>query len=51
MSAAYPCNEQEPTDPGLVRIDLATGASTTIVTGITECDPVRGNFVGRHPVR
>jgi hypothetical protein len=35
------CNEQEPADPGLVRINLATGASTTIVTGTTECDPVR----------
>ncbi len=44
--AAHPqwlitCNEQGVTDPGLVRIDLATGASTTIVTGTTECDPVR----------
>ena len=35
------CNEQEETDPGLVRIDLATGLSTTIVTGTTECDPIR----------
>jgi secreted PhoX family phosphatase len=35
------CNEQGVTDPGLVRIDLATGASTTIVTGTVDCDPVR----------
>jgi hypothetical protein len=35
------CNEQNVTDPGLVRINLATGASTTIVAGTAECDPVR----------
>ena len=35
------CNEQGTADPGVVRISLATGASTTIVTGTTECDPVR----------
>jgi secreted PhoX family phosphatase len=35
------CNESGVTDPGLVRINLATGASTTIVTGTTSCDPVR----------
>jgi hypothetical protein len=35
------CNEQDVTDPGLVRINLASGASTTIVTGTTDCDPVR----------
>jgi hypothetical protein len=35
------CNEQDTTDPGLVRIHLATGAVTTIVTGTTECDPTR----------
>jgi hypothetical protein len=35
------CNEQGAADPGLVRINLATGASTTIVTGTDECDPVR----------
>jgi hypothetical protein len=29
------------TDPGLVRIDLATGEWATIVTGTTSCDPVR----------
>jgi Bacterial protein of unknown function (DUF839) len=35
------CNEQGTTDPGLVRIDIATGASTTIVIGTTSCDPAR----------
>jgi hypothetical protein len=36
------CNETDETDePGLVRIDLATGAATTIVSGTTECDPTR----------
>ena len=35
------CNEQGVTEPGLVRINLATGAQDVIVTGTTECDPVR----------
>jgi hypothetical protein len=35
------CNEQGTTSPGLVRIELATGAVTTIVTGTTSCDPTR----------
>jgi hypothetical protein len=35
------CNEGDTTDPGLVRIDLSTGAATTIVTGTTDCDPTR----------
>jgi secreted PhoX family phosphatase len=35
------CNEGGTTDPGLVRIDITTGESTTIVTGTTSCDPVR----------
>ena len=35
------CNESGPADPGLVRINIATGASTTIVTGTSSCDPVR----------
>jgi secreted PhoX family phosphatase len=35
------CNEQGTTDPGLVRISLATGATDTIVTGTTACDGVR----------
>jgi secreted PhoX family phosphatase len=51
MSALWPserdpqwlitCNEQGTTAPGVVRINLATGASTTIVTGTASCDPVR----------
>jgi hypothetical protein len=35
------CNEQEVADPGLVRINLASGAQEVIVTGTTDCDPVR----------
>jgi hypothetical protein len=35
------CNEEGTTRPGLVRIDLATGAAETIVTGTTSCDPTR----------
>ena len=35
------CNEQGTTDPGLVRIELATGIVSTIVTGTTSCDPTR----------
>ena len=35
------CNEGDPTDPGLVRINLATGAVATIVTGTESCDPTR----------
>jgi secreted PhoX family phosphatase len=35
------CNEQDETDPGVVRINLASGAQEVIVTGTTECDPVR----------
>ena len=35
------CNEQGPEDPGVQRIDLATGATTTIVTGTQSCDPAR----------
>jgi hypothetical protein len=51
MSALWPndqqpewlitCNEQGSAQPGLVRINLATGAVTTIVTGTTSCDPAR----------
>jgi secreted PhoX family phosphatase len=34
------CNEQEgATDPGLQRIDVATGVAETIVTGTVDCDP------------
>ena len=35
------CNEEGVAQAGLVRINLATGASTTMVTGTTSCDPVR----------
>ncbi|HEX6676720.1 MAG TPA: alkaline phosphatase PhoX [Actinomycetes bacterium] len=35
------CNEQDVTDPGLVRINLASGGQEVVVTGTTECDPVR----------
>jgi hypothetical protein len=36
------CNEtDESTEPGLVRVDLATGQATTIVSGTAECDPTR----------
>src|SRR4029434_8413972 len=35
------CNEQDVSDPGLVRINLASGAQQVIVTGTSECDPVR----------
>jgi Alkaline phosphatase PhoX len=35
------CNEQGTTDPGVQRINLATGATETIVTGTTACDPIR----------
>jgi len=35
------CNEEGTTAPGLVRIELKTGAATTIVTGTTSCDPTR----------
>jgi hypothetical protein len=35
------CNEDDPTEPGLVRIELKTGKATTIVTGTEECDPTR----------
>ena len=35
------CNEQDAGDPGLQSIDISTGDVTTLVTGTTECDPVR----------
>ena len=34
------CNEQGPAQPGVQRIDLATGVATTIVTGTQACDPL-----------
>jgi hypothetical protein len=35
------CNEGGTSTPGLVRIELATGTVSTIVTGTTSCDPTR----------
>src|SRR5262245_740653 len=35
------CNEQGTGQPGLERIDLATGAVQVIVTGTTSCDPAK----------
>jgi secreted PhoX family phosphatase len=35
------CNEQGPDQPGLQRINLQTGAAETILTGTSDCDPVR----------
>jgi hypothetical protein len=35
------CNEQDVADPGLVRINLTSGAQQVIVTGTSDCDPVR----------
>ena len=35
------CNEEGATEPGLQKINLATGVATTIVTGTVSCDPVR----------
>ena len=40
-SICIACNEQSTSGPGLQRIDIATGAATTIVTGTRFCDPVR----------
>jgi len=34
------CNEQGTSNPGVQRIDLATGAATTILSGVTSCDPL-----------
>ena len=35
------CNEGDASDPGLQRVNLSTGVVATIVTGTTDCDPVR----------
>jgi hypothetical protein len=35
------CNEQGPTEAGLVRIRLSDGLVETILTGVNSCDPVR----------
>ena len=45
------CNEQGTADPGLVRIELATGSVSTIVTGTTSCDPDPAHAVGDDRVR
>lgn len=45
------CNEGETNEPGLQRINLATGAVSTIVTGTTSCDPVRRTPLGLDPLR
>jgi hypothetical protein len=34
------CNEQGPAQPGVQRIELATGVATTIVSGTQSCDPL-----------
>ena len=34
------CNEQGPAEPAVQRINLATGAAETIVSGLTSCDPL-----------
>lgn len=34
------CNEQGPSQAGVQRVDLKTGAVATILTGTTSCDPV-----------
>jgi hypothetical protein len=35
------CNEQGPGQAGVQRIELATGATQTIVTGTVSCDPIK----------
>jgi hypothetical protein len=35
------CNEESVAQPALQTISLATGAATTIATGLSDCDPVR----------
>lgn len=35
------CNEQDTEDPGLQRIEIATGIAQTILTGTSDCDGVR----------
>src|SRR5215813_296793 len=35
------CNEQGTAQPGLVRVRLSDGAVQTILTGVTNCDPVK----------
>jgi len=35
------CNEEGPSDPGIQRINIATGHAATIVRGTESCDPTR----------
>jgi hypothetical protein len=35
------CNEEGVAQPALQKISLATGAATTIATGLSDCDPLR----------
>jgi hypothetical protein len=45
------CNEQGTAQPGLERIDLATGAVNVIVTGTTACDPAKRTPWGHDHLR
>src|SRR5262245_27983252 len=40
------CNEQGTAQPGLVRVRLSDGAVETILTGVTNCDPVKATAWG-----
>jgi hypothetical protein len=42
------CNEAGTSDPGVQRINIATGEATTIVTATTSCDPVRATPWGTY---
>ena len=42
------CNEESTTDPGVQRVNIATGQVETIVTGTTRCDPVRATPWGTY---
>lgn len=35
------CNESDPTEVGVERINIASGVATTIATGTADCDPTR----------
>ena len=45
------CNEEGVTAARLQKISLATGAATTIATGLNSCDPVRAHSLGNNPLR
>lgn len=45
------CNEQGTIDPGVQRLELATGLVETVVTGTTSCDWVRRTACGPRPPR